>query len=78
MENQKSQTQQLILNYGLILGFVSVVYAIIRYAKGKHLENDWTVSVISFDQPTERGWIDSVDAWSGLLWSEPVALIIGD
>ena len=29
-------------------------------------------------QPTERGWIDSVDAWTGLLWSEPVALIIGD
>ncbi|MDP3353244.1 MAG: DUF4199 domain-containing protein [Flavobacteriaceae bacterium] len=48
MENQQNQTQQIILNNGLILGFVSVVYAIIRYAMGKHLENDWTVSVISF------------------------------
>lgn len=48
MENQKNQTQQIIINNGLILGFVSVLYAILRYAMGKHLENDWTVSLISF------------------------------
>ncbi|MDO9260910.1 MAG: DUF4199 domain-containing protein [Flavobacteriaceae bacterium] len=48
MENQKSQTQQLILNYGLILGFLSIIFSVIRYAMGKHLEQDWTVSVFSF------------------------------
>lgn len=48
MENQKSQTQQLILNYGLILGFLSIIFSVFRYAIGKHLEQDWTVSFISF------------------------------
>lgn len=48
MENQKNQTQQLIINYGLILGFLTIIHGVIRYAMGKHLENDWTTSLVGF------------------------------
>ncbi len=34
MENQKNQTQMLILNYGLILGFASVLISVLIYALG--------------------------------------------
>lgn len=48
MENQKNQTQQIILNYGLILGFLSIVISISNYAMGKHLEPHWSSNLISF------------------------------
>jgi hypothetical protein len=47
MENQKNQTQQLILNYGLILGFLSIVISIANYAMGKHLEPHWSSTLVS-------------------------------
>ncbi len=48
MENQKNQTQQLILNYGLMLGFASILMSIANYAMGMHFEPHWASSLLSF------------------------------
>jgi len=47
MENQQNPTKQIALNYGLILGFVSILMHVILFALGKHLEQDWKISVLS-------------------------------
>ncbi len=47
MENQKSSSsKQIMLNYGLILGVVSVLIAVANYAFGNIYEPHW-ISVIS-------------------------------
>lgn len=38
MENQTTSTKQIALTYGLILGFVSIAFAVVLYAMGKHLD----------------------------------------
>ena len=47
MENQAS-SKSTMLNYGLILGIVSILLSVSVYALGMHLDQDWRVSVISF------------------------------
>ncbi|AOW19232.1 DUF4199 domain-containing protein [Urechidicola croceus] len=47
MENQKTSSKSTILNYGLILGFFSIIVHLIQYSLGKHLEQDWKFSVLS-------------------------------
>ncbi|WP_339658690.1 DUF4199 domain-containing protein [uncultured Polaribacter sp.] len=47
MENQ-ANSKSIILNYGLILGGISILPGLIKYAMGaNYLENDWISSVIS-------------------------------
>ena len=38
MENQTTSTKQIALTYGLILGFVSIAFAVVLYTMGKHLD----------------------------------------
>ena len=40
-------TKKIALNYGLILGFVSILYHVILFAMGKHLEGGAVVMLIS-------------------------------
>ena len=47
MENQQMSTKTIALNYGLILGFVSILLHVVLFALGKHLEQDWKISVLS-------------------------------
>ncbi|SDR81574.1 Protein of unknown function [Polaribacter sp. KT25b] len=47
MENQ-TNSKSIILNYGLILGVISILPGLIKYAMGgNYLENDWISSVLS-------------------------------
>ncbi|MFD0762552.1 DUF4199 domain-containing protein [Lutibacter aestuarii] len=48
MENQKSSSKQVILNYGLILGVVSVILSVAIYAMGKIYDQGFGVMFASF------------------------------
>ncbi|SFS29793.1 DUF4199 domain-containing protein [Lutibacter maritimus] len=48
MENQKSSSKQVMLNYGLILGVVSIVLSVGIYAMGKIYDQGIGVMLISF------------------------------
>ena len=48
MENQKSSSKQVMLNYGLILGVVSIVLSVGIYAMGKIYDQGMGVMLISF------------------------------
>jgi hypothetical protein len=47
MENKKASSKQVMLNYGLILGFASILIAVANFAFGNIYEPHWTISVIS-------------------------------
>ena len=47
MENQKSSATQIMLNYGLILGIISVLLAVANYAFGDIYQPHWSISVVS-------------------------------
>ncbi|QOD61742.1 DUF4199 domain-containing protein [Polaribacter haliotis] len=47
MENQAS-SKSIILNYGLYYGIVAVVFSLIMYALGQHLEQNLATSLIGF------------------------------
>lgn len=47
MENQAS-SKSTMLNYGLVLGVVSVLISLTVYALGKHLDQDWRFGVLNF------------------------------
>ena len=42
MENQQIPTKKVALNYGVILGIVSILISVIIYALDKHYDQDWT------------------------------------
>jgi len=48
MENQTSSTKQIALIYGLILGFLSIAFAVTLYAMGKQLSSGTLSSIVSF------------------------------
>jgi len=48
MENQKSTSTSIMLNYGLILGMVSVLLSVAIYAMGKIYDQGWEVALLSF------------------------------
>ena len=47
MDNQKSSSTQVMLNYGLILGVVSVLTAVANFAFGNVYKPHWSISVVS-------------------------------
>jgi len=47
MENQKSTSTSLMLNYGLILGFISILIAVANFAFGDVYEPHWGMQVVS-------------------------------
>lgn len=48
MENQKTTSKSIILNYGLYLGIASVLISLIVYAMGDSLSPHWSVSILGF------------------------------
>lgn len=47
MENQTSSTKQIALTYGLIFGFLSIAFAVVMYAMGKHLDGGSLNTIVS-------------------------------
>jgi len=47
MENQEIAPKQIMLNYGLLLGFASILMSVALYAMGKTYDQHWSVGVIS-------------------------------
>ena len=47
MENQQTPTKKIALNYGLILGFISILLHVILFALGKHLEQNIGITILS-------------------------------
>jgi hypothetical protein len=47
MENQKSTSTQIMLNYGLMLGVASILIAVANFAFGNVYKPHWIISVIS-------------------------------
>lgn len=47
METQKISTKQVMLNYGLVLGFISILVAVANYAFGDVYRPHWSIGVIS-------------------------------
>lgn len=47
MENQEITPKQIMLNYGLILGFASILLSVALYAMGKTYDPHWSVGVFS-------------------------------
>ena len=47
MENQEIAPKQIMLNYGLMLGFASILISVALYAMGKTYDPHWSVGVIS-------------------------------
>jgi hypothetical protein len=47
MENQKSSSTSIMLNYGLMLGLVSILTAVVNFAFGDIYKPHWIISVIS-------------------------------
>ena len=48
MENQKAQAKKPILNYGILLGIVSIVLGVIMYVTNNHLEPGIVFAVLGF------------------------------
>ena len=48
MENQTASVKKIGLNYGLLLGLLSVALSVITYVLGVHMERPWWVSLLSF------------------------------
>ncbi len=47
MEDQKSSTKQIMLNSGLMLGFISILISVANFAIGDIYKPHWAVSVVS-------------------------------
>ena len=47
MENQKSASTSIMLNYGLILGFISILIAVANFAFGDVYKPHWGMQVVS-------------------------------
>jgi hypothetical protein len=47
MENQKTPSTQIMLNYGLILAFITIIVAVANYAFGDAYDPHWSISVLN-------------------------------
>ncbi len=48
METQKLQARKFILNYGLILGIISILISVVMYVMNLYIEKSWIGGVLSF------------------------------
>ncbi|GAA4272143.1 DUF4199 domain-containing protein [Aquimarina gracilis] len=48
METEKASSKKIIINYGLILGLVSVLFGAIIYATGMYKDPHWSIAILSF------------------------------
>lgn len=47
MENQKASSTSIMLNYGLMLSFASILIAVVNYAIGDVYKPHWSITVVS-------------------------------
>jgi len=47
MENQKTSAKQIMLNYGLLLGFVGILISVLNFTFGNAYKPHWSINVIS-------------------------------
>ena len=47
MENQAS-SKNIMLNYGFVLGILSILTSVTSYALGMHLDRDWRFGLLGF------------------------------
>lgn len=47
METQKASIKKIALNYGLMLGLLSIVLSVIAYVTENHIDRPWWISVLS-------------------------------
>ncbi|WP_109300224.1 DUF4199 domain-containing protein [Aquimarina sp. AU474] len=48
MENEKTSSKKIIINYGVILGIVSVLFGAILYATGIYKDPHWSIGIFGF------------------------------
>ncbi|MFK5878671.1 MAG: DUF4199 domain-containing protein [Flavobacteriaceae bacterium] len=48
MENQTTSSKSIMINYGLILGLISILISVTVYATGHTYDQHWSVGVVSF------------------------------
>jgi hypothetical protein len=48
METQTASVKKIALNYGLLLGLISIVFSVILYVTGNHVDRPWWGSLVSF------------------------------
>ncbi len=51
MEDQKSSPKQIMVNYGLLLGFISILMSVANYAVGNIYEPHWLMTVLGIVAP---------------------------
>jgi len=47
MENQTNTSKQVMLNYGLMLGFASILFHVVLYAMGTIYDPHWSIAIVS-------------------------------
>jgi len=47
MKNQTTSPKQIMLNYGLMLGFASILFQVALYAMGKIYDPHWSIAIVS-------------------------------
>lgn len=48
MESEKASSKKIIINYGILLGIVSVLLGVVMYVTNAYTDPHWTYSVIGF------------------------------
>ena len=48
METQQPQAKKFILNYGLVLGVVSILINVVMYVMNLHIEKNWITGILGF------------------------------
>lgn len=48
METQKTSPKDIMIKYGVILGVITVLFNVILYAIGKHINPHWSLAILSF------------------------------
>ena len=57
MENQQTPTKKIALNYGMYLAGLSILLHVTLFAMGKHLEQDWKVTVLGIAITAALIWL---------------------
>lgn len=48
MENVKASAKKIMINYGLLLGIISILFNVIMYVTNNHIQPHWTLQLIGF------------------------------
>lgn len=48
MENVKASAKKIMVNYGILLGIITVLFNVILYVTNNHLQPHWSLSILGF------------------------------